>query len=381
MRPKDTATRRRAWSGFAVLLLAAGSATTCGVVAAGDKSPVAAAPPQAALTVTLVQPQRLMVSTTVVASGNVAAWQEAIIGAEANGWRLSEVRAQVGDAVRRGQLLASFVSELAQAELAQSQGAVAEAEATLAEAVANAQRARELQPSGALSAQQVSQYLTAERTAQARLQALRAAARVQALRLAQAQVLAPDDGIISARSATLGAVVPAGTELFRLIRLGRLEWRAEVAAGELAQIRPGQTVRVTAAGGAVVSGRSRTVAPTVDAATRNGLVYVDLPQPGALRAGMFARGEFVIGSAPALTLPQSAVLMRDGFSYVFRLAAANKVVQTRVSVGRSAGERIEITGGLDADARVVAVGAAFLSDGDTVHVVESAPAIERSGPR
>ncbi len=332
--------------------------------------------PRAALTVTVVQPLRATLGSTISAGGNVAAWQEAIIGAEGNGLRLAEVRVNVGDAVRRGQPLALFAAELMQAELAQTQAAVAEAEALLAEAAGNATRARELAPSGAWSAQQVNQVLTAERTAQARLAAARAGLRVQQLRVAQTQVLASDDGLISARSATVGAVVPAGAEMFRLIRGGRLEWRAEVAASELAQLRPGQTVRVTPAGGAAVTGRVRTVAPTVDAATRNGLVYVDLPAGGPARAGMFARGEFELDATAALTLPQTAVVLRDGFSYVYRVAADGKVAQTKVGVGRRAGERIEITLGLDAAARVVASGGAFLADGDTVRVVDAPPVVK-----
>ncbi len=354
--------------GFAMLALA-----TCGgpAAAADDKAPPRAAAPKPALTVTTTQAQRATVATALSANGNIAAWQEASVGAQANGWRLAEVRVNVGDVVKRGQVLASFATEMAQADMAQSRASVAEAEATLAEAAANAQRARDLQPSGALSAQQINQMITAERTAQARLEAVRAGAKVVQLRMAQAQVLAPDNGIISARSATVGAVVPAGMELFRLIRQGRLEWRAEVAASELAQVKPGQAVRVTAAGGVAVNGRVRMVAPTVDAATRNGIVYVDLPQPGLARAGMFARGEFDTGSSSALTLPQSAVLLRDGFSYVFTVAADSKVAQVKVNVGRRVGERIEVTGGLDPAQRVVASGAGFLADGDTVRVVDA----------
>jgi HlyD family secretion protein len=357
----------------AALLLAGGAALALAVSAADDKAPKAAAatPAKAALTVTVAQPQRATLATGVSANGNIAPWQEAVVGAEANGWRLAEVRVNVGDVVRRGQVMATFAADLAQADLAQSKAAMAEAEAALAEARANAQRARDLQSSGALSAQQVTQLLTAETTTAARLEALKAALQVQQLRLAQAQVLAPDNGIISSRSATVGAVVPAGTELFRLIRQGRLEWRAEVAAAELALLRPGQAVRVSASGAAPVSGRVRMVAPTVDAATRNGIVYVDLPQPGAIRAGMFARGEFETGSSAALTLPQTAVLLRDGFAYVFRLGADNKVTQTKVGVGRRVGDRIEITSGLDPNARVVATGGGFLADGDTVRVVDA----------
>ena len=367
-------TPTRLWA--AVALLDCGAALTLVVHAADDKAakPGAAQPAtaaKAALTVTAALPQRSNVATALSANGSIAPWQEAIVGAESNGMRLAEVRVNVGDVVRRGQVLATFVPDMAQADVAQSKAAVAEAEANLAEAGANAQRARDLQASGALSAQQINQLLTAERTAQARLDALRASAQVQQLRLAQTQVLAPDSGVISARSATVGAVVPAGAELFRLIRQGRLEWRAEVVAAELGQIKPGQAVRVTSAGGETIAGKVRMVAPTVDAATRNGLVYVDLPQPGPAKAGMFARGDFETGSSSALTLPQSAVLLRDGFSYVFKLGADNKVAQAKVSVGRRVGDRIEVTGGVDANTRVVARGAGFLADGDTVRVVDA----------
>ena len=354
--------------------LAVGAAVVLAVHAADDKPAKAkagAAAAKAALTVTATSAQRSTWATGLSANGSIAPWQEAIVGAESNGMRLAEVRVNVGDVVKRGQLLATFVPDMAQADLAQSRAAVAEAEATLADASANAQRARDLQASGALSAQQINQLLTAERTAQARLEAQRAGARVQQLRLAQTQVRAPDGGVISARNATVGAVVPAGMELFKLIRQGRLEWRAEVAADELAQVRPGQAVRITAGGATPVVGRVRIVAPTVDAATRNGLVYVDLPPGGTMKAGMFARGDFETGSSTALTLPQSAVLLRDGFNYVFKLGADNKVAQAKVTVGRRIGERIEVTGGLDAAARVVASGGGFLADGDTVRVVQA----------
>ncbi len=359
----------------ATLLLAGGGAVTLLVHAADDKAPAAKTAPRPALTVTVTTPTRATVATAVAANGNVAAWQEALVGAEANGMRLAEVRVNVGDVVRKGQVLATFDSAMANADLAQSRAAVAEAEANLAEAAANAQRARDLQPSGALSAQQVAQLLTAERTAQARLEAVKAAQQVQQLRLQQAQVLAPDSGVISARSATVGAVVPAGAELFRLIRQGRLEWRGEVAATELAQIRPGQKVTVAPPTGEPVTGTVRMVAPTVDAATRNALVYVDLPESGGrLKAGMFARGEFATGSSTALTLPQSAVLLRDGFSYVFTVGADGRVAQGKVSTGRRSGDRVEILQGLDEKARVVASGGGFLADGDTVRVVTSTPA-------
>jgi len=337
-------------------------------VAADEKKPAATRP---ALSVVVTQPQRATLPLRIAANGNIAAWQEASIGTEANGLRLADVKVNVGDVVRRGQVLATFAPETIEVELAQSKAAVVEAEATLAEAAANAERARSLQATGALSDAAIAQYTTAERTAKARLDAQRAAARARQLRVAQTAVLAPDDGVISARGATVGAVLPAGQELFRMIRKGRLEWRAEVAASDLALVNVGMPVTLTTAGGGVVTGTTRMVAPTIDPQTRNGLVYVDLPAPGPARAGMFARGEFDVGSSSALTLPQSAVLLRDGFSYVYLVDGESKARQTKVGVGRRIGDRIEVTRGIDPAARVVASGGGFLADGDTVRIVDA----------
>ncbi|HET6599859.1 MAG TPA: efflux RND transporter periplasmic adaptor subunit, partial [Burkholderiaceae bacterium] len=261
-----------------------------------------------------------------------------------------------------------------QADVAQTRAAVAGAQASLAEAAANAERARSLQSSGALSDAAINQYLTAERTAQAQLDAQRAVLQTQQLRLRQTEVRAPDSGVISARSATVGAVLPAGQELFRLIRQGRLEWRAEVAAADLSRLETGMPVHVTLPNDATVEGTVRMVAPTVDPKTRNGLVYVDLDKPGSARAGMFARGDFEIGSSAALTLPQSAVLLRDGFSWVLRIEPDSTLTQLKVDVGRRVGDRVEIKSGLDASAKVVATGGGFLGDGDLVRVVPAPPA-------
>jgi RND family efflux transporter MFP subunit len=245
----------------------------------------------------------------------------------------------------------------------------------VAEAAANAERARRLQESGFYSAQMGSQYLTGEQTARARLDAARAKARADEIRLAQTHIVAPDDGIVSARAATVGSLTKSGEELFRLIRGGRLEWRARVAEADLGRIAPGTLATLTLPGGAELRGRVRAVAPSVDPATRDGLVYVDLPAAGdATRAGMFARGAFELGHAAALSLPQTAVVVRDGFAYVYRLegsgqAGLGKVAQTKVALGRRVGDRIEIVAGLKPDARVVAAGTGFLADGDSVRVV------------
>jgi RND family efflux transporter MFP subunit len=330
-----------------------------------------------ALTVTTTLPQRMSLPVKLAANGNIAAWQEASVGTESGGLRLTEVRVNVGDRVQKGQVLATFAAETLGAEAAQARASLGEAEANLANAAADAERARSLQATGALSASQINQYLTAEKTARAKVEAARALYQVQQVRLGQTQVRAPDSGIISARLATVGAVVGSGAELFRLIRQGRLEWRAEVTAAELGRITTGTTALVTAASGARLAGRWCAPGPTVDPQTRTALVYVDLtPLPGAAsgsaRAGMFARGEFDLGAVPALTLPQAAIVLRDGFSYVYRVNPDNHVTQLKVQTGRFEAGRVEITAGLPADARIVAGGGGFLNDGDLVRVVDAA---------
>jgi RND family efflux transporter MFP subunit len=340
---------------------------------AQDSKTAKPAAAKAALTVSAVSPANSSLGLQLQANGNVAAWQEAIIGAEVNGLKLTEVRVNVGDAVKKGQVLAMFSADSARADVLQAQASVAEAQATLAEAVANAARARSLQDTGALSAQQIAQYTTAETTAKARLDASRALLTNSQVRLKNGQLTAPDNGVISARLATVGSVVGAGSELFRMIRQGRLEWRAEVTSTEVARIKPGTSATVTAASGAQVQGKVRVIAPTVDAQTRNALVYVDLPVHPDIKAGMFAKGEFALGSSNALTLPQQALVLRDGFTYAMRIESTNKVSQIKLQTGRRVGDAVEVLQGAKTADRFVASGAAFLADGDLVKVV-AAPA-------
>jgi HlyD family secretion protein len=337
-----------------------------------DGKPVAdsksAGPSKPALVVNVIKPAAMSMTKKLQSNGNVVAWQEAVIGTETNGLRLNQVNVNVGDYVKRGQVLAVFSSETIAADLAVVQASVVEAEASLAEAKSNAARARQIQDTGALSQQQIQQLLTGEQTAAARLQAIRAQVKVQQLRVKNTQVTAPDDGVISTRSATVGAVVGSGQELFRLIRKGRLEWRAEVPSSELTLINPGMAVELQVAGASVI-GKVRVIGPSVDAQTRNGLVYVDLPVNTFVKNGMFATGNFDLGSAQVLSVPQQSLVVRDGFTYLFYLTG-DRVTAQKVKTGRREGDRIEVVEGLKPEMQIVATGAAFLNNGDLVKVVK-----------
>lgn len=331
--------------------------------------PAAARP---ALTVGLTSPQTLDWPQVLAANGNVVAWQEAVIGPEIANYRITEIRVQVGDVVKKGQVLARIANDTVASELAEVRAAVAELEASAGEAKANAERARELREKGFYSSQLNTQYQTALHTAQARLAAGHARLQSAQLKLDKTGVLAPDDGVISARTAAVGSLTQSGQELFRLIRGGRLEWRAEVPSADLARVKPGAAAVLTAPGGETVTGVVRAVAPSIDPQTRNGLVYVDLPASPAIRAGMFARGEFELGRAPALTLPQTAIVLREGFATLFRLEGEDRVAQAKVTLGRRKGDRVEVVSGLQAGMRVVESGAGFLADGDAVKIASDA---------
>lgn len=338
--------------------------------AADDATPAAA--PKPALSVAAVQARSERWPQTLAANGSLAAWREVQVGTEASGQRIQRVAVDIGQRVRRGQLLAQLASDSLAAELAASQAGLLEAQASAQDAAATAARLKSLAGSEAVSAQQVEQAQAAEATARARVAAAQARVQADQLRLSHTRVVAPADGVIATKEAVEGALPQPGQTLFTLIRDGRLEWRAEVPGADLGRLAVGQPVRITPAGGQALDGRVRLVAPTVDPASRMGRVLVDVPAQGGARAGMFARGEFVLGEAAVLTLPQSALLLRDGFAYVFRVEGS-KVRQAKVEAGRRQGERVEIRAGLKAGEPVVAQGVGFLADGDTVRVV-AAPA-------
>lgn len=329
-----------------------------------------------ALTVTTTTPRTMSVPQKVVANGNLAAWQEAIIGAEVNGLRIRELHVAVGDFVQRGQLLASFADETVKAEVAQAQAALNEARANAKDAEQNATRAQNLRSSGALSEQQIGQYETAKDSAQARLASASAALEMAQLRLKYTRVLAPDAGQISARLATIGAVAGNGAELFRLIRQNRLEWRAEVTANVITQMQPDGSVTLTAPSGSQVKGKVRQIAPTVDPQTRLGLVFVDV-QAGAkdavaFKPGMYVRGEFEFAATPALVILQQSLVVRDGMSYAFRVNPDGRVSQIKLQTGRrlasDGAQYVEVLSGLNSASTLVASGAGFLNDGDLVKV-------------
>jgi RND family efflux transporter MFP subunit len=333
---------------------------------------------KATLAVETVKPKEENWPMTVTVNGAITAWQEAQVSAEIGGLRIKQVLVDVGSQVKRGQDLVLLEDEAVAADLHKQEATVASAQASLAEAKSNADRAREIKDSGAMSSQQINQYVIAEQTAQANVALALAELENQKIRLRQTHVTAADDGVISSRTANLGNVVSAGTELFRLVRQGRVEWRAEVDAQQLTQIKNGQKAQIILPDHQQVLGTVRMTAPTVDAATRNAIVYVDMPNTHA-KAGMYAQGSIDVGSKTAIVVPQGAVVLRDGRAYLFAVKEAKvaekgtifQVEKISVTTGRRQGDWVEIKEGLSGTPAIVKTGGAFLNDGDLVNVISN----------
>lgn len=340
---------------------------------AESSAPSAAYAPSEVQTVKLTRAKVEQWPDHVEASGNVMPWQEISIGPQIGSLALTEVLVGIGDTVKKGQVLARLDVSTIETDLESANAQLAEAEAGLAQATATLDRGRRLAPSGGVSQQDLTLYETQKRTAEARVAMARAQLKRQQIRLDFATLVAPDDGVISYSSASEGAIVQAGNELFRLIRQSRLEWRAEVKGELLLRLAVGQEATITSPLGTSVKGRVRRLSPTIDLTTRNGSAYVDLPAGTDLKAGLHVAGTINVGMRKALVLPESAVLRGEQDGKVFKLNAENRVQAIAVKLGRTKDGMVEILGsGVDSHTPVIVSGVQLLKTGELVTVATAA---------
>jgi HlyD family secretion protein len=186
----------------------------------------------------------------------------------------------------------------------------------------------------------------------------------------QTIIRSPDHGVISKRDAHIGNITSSGTPLFSIIRLNRLELRAQVSDLDLHKFKVGQQVVISTREGdkSDVTGKIWLVSPQVDQASRLGTVRVELPSNAGLKPGMFVRGQVSLGQREAITVPVQSLVTRNGESVVFKLGAGNHAESTVVETGASSDTWVEINSGLKPGDVVIARGARFLSDRDVVQV-------------
>ena len=327
--------------------------------------------------------QREMASGITV-SGPAAPVEEMQLGVEVPGLRVTALHVDVGQRVRRGQVLLSVDPRMLDADLAQANAALREAEAGAALARANLSRGENLAREQYISAMQLDELRAARTQGEARLGTARAVRDTAALRRGFADLRAPADGIVSLRLVQPGQVVAAGTPLLHLIRDGRLEWRAELPASQLALVKPGDVVRLQGRDGQGIEGRVRAVSPGVDARTRTGTVFADLPagllESGQVQADAFLEGRIDNGIANVLVVPAEAIVLRDGFPTVFTVDASGIAHSRRIETGARDGGFVAVESGLEPGVQVVVDGAGFLGDGDPVRVVPGSAAAPAPAP-
>ncbi|HYG28023.1 MAG TPA: efflux RND transporter periplasmic adaptor subunit [Caulobacteraceae bacterium] len=351
----------------ACVLAAALVLAACG----GEKEEAAAKP---ALTVAVQAVAMQPLARTVEASGTVVAWELVPVGAETGGLTAEGVFADEGQYVRQGQVLVKMNDAVLSSQLRQQEAQVASARATLKQASANLERARELRQKGYLAQAALDARVAEQQTAAAQVAAAEAARAETASRRAQTDVRAPVSGLIASRSVVKGQIISPGTELFRIVRDGRLELNAQIPEQQIGLVRAGMPATVTGEGVAT-TGVVRIVTPQVDPQTRLGIARVSLAAGSGLKPGMFARAVINVGAQPTLVVPTSAVLYRDNSAGVFVVDRTGHARFRPVRVGDRNGASTQILEGLNGGERVVTQGAGFLADGDPVRVAPAqAPA-------
>lgn len=372
--------------------------------AAAQDKPASAAPSPPLVSVTLAEEKEIV--SRVVVTGTLVPREEVLVTAETDGLRIVELLVEEGARVRKGQTLArldraAVEIQLAQnaatlartdAAIAQARSQIVQAEAINVEAEKSLERANVLMRSGNTTEALLEQRVSAAQAAAGRLAAAQeglaiaqaekaaaeAARREIALRLERTEVKAPVDGVVSRRTARVGATASTvGDPLFRLIANGEIELEAEVTETQMPQIREGAPATVIMDGDREVSGNVRIVYPEIDRATRLGRIRIALPSIETPRIGAFARGTVEIGRTRSVALPLSALVYgREGPTVL--VVAGERVESRRVKPGLKSAGMIGIEEGVKAGEQVVSRAGSFLRDGDKVRpaLAETAGATE-----
>ncbi|RKG49609.1 efflux RND transporter periplasmic adaptor subunit [Acinetobacter cumulans] len=325
---------------------------------------------QASMTVNIVNLSEQIWPQEFFVTGLIAPYEEIIISPEISGYRLSDLYYNVGTSVKQGQLLAKLSDQNLKKELAKQKAAVTQAEVNLEKAASDVRRAAIVGQSGALSAQQIEEYKINKDVAKANLDAVKAELDMIQLKISQTSIKAPASGIIYSKQGVVGNVVSAGTELYHMIKNGEIEWRAEVDASQSHLIKAGDLAEVTLPDQTKLTGTVRTVSPSVSTDTARSIVYVTLKGSKTANVGTFVDGKITVGQNKAYVLPQTAIVMRDGRSYIYVVNDKNIANSQVVETARRKDGFVEIVSPLALNLKIVETGGAFLTNGMTVKIAQ-----------
>lgn len=370
--------------------------------AANEDAPREAAAAQTRQSATVVDAEIAPVEIRVPVSGSLVPRQEALVYPQVSGYEVTELLAEIGDTVERGDVLARLSdltvrAQLAQAEaeaqragagVGQARSQIDSAEASLAQAEAALQRTQRLQRGGTATQAALDEVVANEAAARAAVASARdglavalatqataqAAVEIAGLNLQRTEIRAPVDGVVTGRNVRIGALGnAAGEPMFEIVAEGEIEWEAEVIETALEELSRGDAAIAKVAGLGEVQGEVRLLPATVDQATRLGRLRISMAETAGLKPGLFASGWVITDRHDGVTVPLTAVLAGTEGEVV--QVVRDGVIESREVVAGAIWQgRREILRGLAAGETVVARAGAFFRNGDRIDAVRDAAA-------
>lgn len=355
---------RRPWFVAGAALLALLLAAALMLRGGEPEAPAAPAAPR----VTVIVPGRHLVTSTVSATGTLAARREMPVGVAGEGGMIARVLVEPGDWVRAGQPLAVIERSVQTQEAASLAASIRVARADAALAQAELDRAAQLVGRGFISKADLDRKTATRDAGRARVTVAEAQYQQARARIGRLDIRAPAAGLVLTRAVEAGQVVgPSNGALFRVAQDGEMELHAKLSDQDLARISVGAPAEVTPVGtNRSFTGRVWQISPVIDPETRQGIARISLAYAPELRPGGFAAARITSGTVNAPLLPESAVLSDEQGNYVYVVGPGNAVQRRPVTTGDVSDKGITILSGLSGNEQVVLSAGAFLSPGDRI---------------
>lgn len=309
---------------------------------------------QAGESLATVSVQLREVAQTYSAEGVVEATRQSTVSAQISG-RVKEVNFDIGDKVKKGQIILRIDEREADQAVAGSRAQVQQAQAALQNAQLNYARSLQLFEQKFISQSALDKAQSDYQVAQAQAAASAAGEKQSALAQSYTAVIAPYAGVVSARMVELGEMVMVGKPLMAGFDPSQMRVIVNVPQYKLADIgqRPSVEIEIPSLS-RWIKAASVVVQPAADARTHSTQVKISLPEnESGLYPGMFVRAHFVVGKASKLLIPGSAVARRGEVVAVYVVGEKEAVSLRQVRVSEATGENeVEVLSGLVQGERV-----------------------------
>ncbi len=326
-----------------------------------------------AATVQVAQVGRKDIIPKVEYSGSLEPVWSADVSAKVDG-RVNTLTVSEGDLVKKGTVIATLdTSELA-AQVLQAQGNLIAAQSGLEQAELDFNRYAVLAEKGAIAAQMLDGARTKRDLSLGQVRAAEGSLALVEEKLNNANVLAPREGVVTKRYLQAGAYTRAGSAIVTVADVSSLLAKATVGEAQVADLAVGTPVKITinALNGQAFTGTVARVSPVAALPARTFTAEIIVPnESGMLKAGMFAKVELATRTHPqVITIPESALVMREDQKTVFVVSADNKIQQRLIKPGYIGDGLVEVLEGLTDGETIVVDGQNKVKDGAAVSPVK-----------